>query len=182
MAHRPLLPLAAALSLLAAAPASCPGPERPADPLARRQIEAVMERYVSAYRRDDADAMAALYDANGILLPPGRDLIRGRAAIRRFWSQGMEQGIEMQSVVIGAGASTGYVVGRYYIPADDEDEAESGKYVITLDRPVGGSWAVAADIWNDDGDDSTADESADSTAAVAARAVSYSSRRMRLPK
>jgi ketosteroid isomerase-like protein len=134
-----------------------------------------MSRYLDAYHRNDAEALASLYASTGILLPPGRPLIRGREAIRRFWEQGMEADFQMENLEIGVSAGTGYAVGRYFIPPDDENDAESGKYVIMVRRQPGGAWAVAADIWNEDGDgsdDQTPPDSAARTVAAALRAAS----------
>jgi hypothetical protein len=62
---------------------------------------------------------------------------------------------------------TGYAVGRYYIPADDENDAETGKYVITFERQSDGAWRVAADIWNEDGGGSGDDQQQPDSASKA---------------
>jgi uncharacterized protein (TIGR02246 family) len=140
--------------------------------MAQRQISRVMAEYEAAYHRNDAAAMAQLYAPNGLLLPPGRELIRGRDAIRKFWEQGMEAGFQMETLEVSAGMGTGFAVGRYYIPADAENDPESGKYVITFERQPDGVWRVAADIWNEDGngsddDDQQAPDSSSKTVAEA---------------
>jgi uncharacterized protein (TIGR02246 family) len=163
-----VFPVVLAVSGLGAGPAACVPQANISERLARQAVERVMEGYVAAYHQNNASAMAQLYAPDGFLLPPGREMIRGRDAIREFWDQGMEAGIEMENVTVGAGGGTGYVVGRYHIPADDDGEAESGKYVITLRRQSDGVWRVAADIWNEDGDGS--EETSDSTGQSVARA------------
>ncbi len=162
-----LLPAALMLWTAAAGPSSCPAKPHPIETLAQRQIQRVMADYLEAYHRNDPAAMAKLYTDNGLLLPPGRELIRGRDAIRKFWEQGMEAGFQMETLEVGAGIGTGYAVGRYYIPADAENDAETGKYVITFQRGPDGAWRVAADIWNEDGNGSEDDEQPDSTKSVA---------------
>jgi uncharacterized protein (TIGR02246 family) len=161
-----LLPATLALVTLAAGPSSC-GQRRPgaAPSLSERQLEQVMHEYLDAYHHDDPEALARLYATDGLLLPPGRGLVRGREAIRQFWEQGMEAGFQMETLEVRAGVTTGYAVGRYYIPADDENEAESGKYVITFARQADGVWRVAADIWNEDGDGSDDDDQQPDTTA-----------------
>jgi uncharacterized protein (TIGR02246 family) len=150
--------------------------------MAQRQIGRVMAEYEAAYHRNDAAAMAQLYAPNGLLLPPGRELIRGRDAIRKFWEQGMEAGFQMETLQVSAGIGTGFAVGRYYIPADAENDAESGKYVITFERQPDGVWRVAADIWNEDGngsddDDQQAPDSSSKTVAEALAALPRLARR-----
>lgn len=167
-----VLPAALLLWVAAAGPTSCGRGGAPAPSMAQRQISRVMVEYEAAYHRNDAAAMAQLYAPNGLLLPPGRELIRGRDAIRKFWEQGMEAGFQMETLQVSAGIGTGFAVGRYYIPADAENDAESGKYVITFERQPDGVWRVAADIWNEDGngsddDDQQAPDSSSKTVAEA---------------
>jgi len=169
-----LLPTLLVTWTFGASPTACVPQANVSERLARQAVERVMDRYLAAYHRNDASAMAQLYAADGFLLPPGRELIQGRGAIREFWEQGMEASIQMDNVAIGAAGGTGYVVGRYRIPADEDGEAESGKYVVTLRRQSDGVWRVAADIWNEDGDGS--EETSDSTGQSVAR-VSWSESR-----
>lgn len=132
-------------------------------------IDNVMARYAQAYQNNDPDAMAELYTTGALLLPPGHELITGRDSVRAFWSRGMEPGFQMTTVAVEVSAGTGYVVGRYYVPPDEEDGAETGKYIIALRRERDGAWRITADIWNADNSDEEADSSADSASqAVAA--------------
>jgi uncharacterized protein (TIGR02246 family) len=168
-----VLPAALLLWVVAAGPTSCGRTGPPPQSMAQRQISRVMAEYQSAYHRNDASAMAELYAPNGLLLPPGRELIRGRDAIRKFWEQGMEAGFQMETLQVSAGMGTGFAVGRYYIPADAENEAESGKYVITFERQSDGVWRVAADIWNEDGNgsDDQDEQAPDSSSKTVAEAL-----------
>jgi len=120
-------------------------------------IEKVIQRYAKAYRDNDPDAIAGLYAAEGLLLPPGHELVKGRDSVRAFWSRGMEAGFELAPVSVEVAGETGYVVARYYVPPDDQDDAETGKCIMVLRRNHVGVWQITADIWNadDDQDDST---------------------------
>src|SRR3954462_11462034 len=103
-----VLPAVLVVWVAAAGPSSCGRAGTPPQSLAQRQISRVMTEYQAAYHRNDAAAMAELYAPNGLLLPPGRELIRGREAIRKFWEQGMEAGFQMQTLQVTAGMGTGY--------------------------------------------------------------------------
>jgi uncharacterized protein (TIGR02246 family) len=155
--------LASCFASLTLGLAGCRATASPADQSAKRMIENVMQSYTKAYRNDDPDAMAALYAEGAMLLPPGHELVKGRDSVRAFWSRGMEAGFEMATVSIEVSGNAGYVVGRYYVPPDDEDDAETGKYIIALRRERDGVWRITADIWNADEDDDEPDESTDST-------------------
>ena len=157
--------LAALLGILAACRAAAGAPESHA----KLMIEKVMERYAAAYRGNDPDALAALYSDGAVLLPPGHETVRGRDSVRAFWSRGMEAGFEMATVSIEVSGGAGYVVGRYYVPPDDQDDAETGKYIIALRREPDGIWRITADIWNADADDSQDDTPGDSTRSPLAR-------------
>lgn len=134
-----------------------------ADATGRKAVTQVIDAYLDAYRRNDADAIAGLYAGDAVLLPPGHALVTGRDDIRTYWKQGMESGFAMDTVRIEVAPGSGYVVGRYYVPPDGDDAAETGKFVIALRRGPDGVWRITADIWNADaGDDN--EPPADSTA------------------
>jgi len=145
--------LASWVAWLALCLTGCGAAPSPPDQSAKRKIENVMQSYSRAYRSNDPDAMAALYADGAMLLPPGHELVKGRDSVRAFWSRGMEAGFEMATVSIEVSGDAGYVVGRYYVPPDDEDDAETGKYIIALRRERDGVWRITADIWNADDDD-----------------------------
>jgi uncharacterized protein (TIGR02246 family) len=137
-----------------------------ADAAGRQAVTQVIDAYLDAYRRNDPNAIAGLYSRDAVLLPPGHDLVRGRDDIRAYWGQGMEAGFAMDTVKIEVAGGSGYVVGRYYVPPDADDDAEAGKFIIAFQRESDGVWRITADIWNaDTGDDdeTTPSDSTDRT-------------------
>jgi uncharacterized protein (TIGR02246 family) len=136
--------------------AACRGPAAP-DPTARQAIEAAVTRYVAASNRGDADALMALYAEDAVLLPPDHEPIEGREAIGEFWRQGTDQGLEVSTLRVDTDGKLGYLVGRYRLPATEDEPADSGKYVMCLEHQRDGSWKLTADIWNSSGgaDDDT---------------------------
>ena len=148
----------AGLALSAGVLAACGPRALPPDPAARHAIEAAVGRYVAASNQGDAAGLADLYADDAVLLPPDHEPIRGRAAIRAFWDQGTDQGLEVTNLAVEANGNLGWLVGRYHLPATDEEPADSGKYVMCLKRQPDGSWKLTADIWNRSGDDDEADD------------------------
>jgi uncharacterized protein (TIGR02246 family) len=127
-------------------------------------VTQVISAYLDAYRRNDPDAIAGLYAGDAVLLPPGHELVRGRDDIRTYWSQGMEAGFAMDTLRMEVAGGSGYVVGRYYVPPDEDDDAETGKFIIAFRRGADGVWRITADIWNaDTGDDDEPAAPGDST-------------------
>ncbi len=133
-----------------------------ADATGMQAVTQVIDSYLDAYRRNDADAIAGLYANDAVLLPPGHPLVRGRDDIRAYWKRGMESGFAMDTVRIEVAPGSGYVVGRYYVPPNGDDDAETGKFVIALRRDADGVWRITADIWNADADDDNEPSPADS--------------------
>ena len=119
---------------------------------ARRAIEAAVASYVTASNQGDADALAALYTEDAVLLPPDHEPVQGREAIGAFWEQGTDPGLEIRMLRVEVDGDLGYLVGRYNLPATAEEPADSGKYVMCLRRQRDGSWKLTADIWNRSGD------------------------------
>jgi len=130
------------------------------DPAGRRAVESAIRSYVEASNKGDVAALASLYAEDAVLLPPDHEPIQGRAAIRAFWRQGTDEGLEVTNLAVEVSGNLGYLVGQYHLPATDEEPADSGKYVMCLKRQRDGSWKVTADIWNQSSD---ADEDDDAS-------------------
>jgi uncharacterized protein (TIGR02246 family) len=132
--------------------AGCGQGSSPGEGGSRRDIEAAVQRYVDASNQGDADALASLYADDAVLLPPDHEPVRGRAAIGDFWRQGTDEGLEVTTLTVEVDGDLGYLVGRYHLPATDEEPADSGKYVMCLKRQRDGAWRLTADIWNRSGE------------------------------
>ncbi len=141
-----ILPLGAVLL------AGCGTPGRVAEAGSRQAIESAVRRYVAASNQGDAEALTALYAEDAVLLPPDHEAIQGREAIRDFWRQGTDEGLEVTTLTVEVEGDLGYLVGRYHLLATDEEPADSGKYVMCLKRQRDGAWKLTADIWNRSGE------------------------------
>lgn len=113
-----------------------------------KAIEAAVRRYVAASNRGDAEELAALYTEDAVLLPPDHAPVEGREAIAAFWRQGTDPGLAMRTIRVDVQSDLGYLVGRYTLPATDQEPADSGKSLLCLRRQSDGTWKVTADIWN----------------------------------
>jgi uncharacterized protein (TIGR02246 family) len=137
----------------------CGGRPPAGDPGSRKAIESAVTRYVAASNRGDAKALTDLYADDAVLLPPDHEPIEGREAIGEFWSQGTDAGLEVTTLRLEVEGDLGYLIGRYTLPATEEEPADSGKYVMCLRRQTDGSWKLTADIWNSSAEpDSPADD------------------------
>lgn len=106
-----------------------------------------------AFGRGDTAGVAAVYTEQAYLLPPGSDLVQGRAAIRSFWQQARASGIlEVQLTTVEFAAESEQLVceiGRYVLTIQQGDEKvqSPGKYVV-LWKQEEGEWKWHVDIWN----------------------------------
>jgi len=101
--------------------------------------------FVEAYHR--------YLDDDATVMPPEQSPLSGRAEIHATWRRqfGDERlGWEPQGGSVATSADLGWTWGHWTFSAADDDGRErqsSGTYVFIW-RRVGGSWKVAANIWN----------------------------------
>jgi uncharacterized protein (TIGR02246 family) len=136
---------------LAALLAGCADDSPGVDSASRGAVEATVDRYVAASNEGDAEALTALYADDAVLLPPDHEPIHGREAIGAFWRQGTDTGLEVSTLRLEVDGSVAYLVGRYRLPPTEEEDADSGQYVLCLKRQPDGAWKLTADIWNGSG-------------------------------
>jgi uncharacterized protein (TIGR02246 family) len=139
------------LGVAAAFLAGCADGSEALDSASRGAIEATVDRYVAASNQGDAEALTSLYADDAVLLPPDHQPIHGREAIGEFWRQGTDAGLEVSTLRLDVGGDVAYLVGRYRLPPTDQEDADSGQYVLCLKRQPGGAWKLTADIWNGSG-------------------------------
>jgi len=128
----------------------------PAGHVDRSVVEAG-DRYRKAVLAGDASAVAGMYDEDGVLMPAGKPLVRGRAAVAAFYREcfaGLVRVTEfrfvhLDSPVIG---DTAYDVGTYRQTlklAGGGTVNHTGRYRVIL-RRTGGEWKIAYLIYTDD--------------------------------
>jgi uncharacterized protein (TIGR02246 family) len=160
------LPLGGVLALLAGLLAACSPRPVATDPGAREAIESAIRRYVDASNKGDVTTLASLYADDAMLLPPDHEPIKGREAIGAFWRQGTDEGLQVTNLAVEVDGNLGYLVGRYHLPATDEEPADSGQYVMCLKRQPDGSWKLTADIWNQSSDEDDDDDDASPSPSI----------------
>jgi ketosteroid isomerase-like protein len=150
-----------ALFLLVAAVAF-PLPARSSD---EADAEALVLRYLSAYNAQDPVALAALYAEDGLLLPPDGGPVRGRDAIRNYWTNSGRRGLSFDILKKDLCGEAGFFVGRYRaretfrgefqlahgplaLLSSSQRQPEKGNFVLCVKRGETGRWRIAADMWN----------------------------------
>jgi len=137
----------AMLALLLLSPAAMAGSDAEAIAQASRSWE-------KAYNAGDGAAVAALYTADGALLPPGGARVDGRQAIETFWTGAIASGlanIKLATVELEFAGDTAIEVGRLAgtVPAEGGGtNAVAGKFIVAWKRGDDGTWRLHRDIWN----------------------------------
>jgi len=113
-------------------------------------IAAGNQRFMEAFARQDAAAVAELYTKSAKLLPPNSDILEGRPAIQAFWQAVMNMGIrsaKLEIVEVEALGATTIEMSRFMLYIQDGTVADYGKYVVEWKR-VQGQWKLHRDIFN----------------------------------
>jgi uncharacterized protein (TIGR02246 family) len=114
-------------------------------------IQKLNDAWAAAFNKGDTAAVAALYAEDAFVLPPGADMIKGRAAIEAFWRQAVQQFGEARLTtldVLPLGPSAAREIGTVSLRTKSQPTEEIvGKYAVVW-RKLGGHWKLATDIWN----------------------------------
>jgi uncharacterized protein (TIGR02246 family) len=117
-------------------------------------IRAGSEACIKAYNAGDADAAAALYAQDAIVMPPGAPPARGRPAIKAFLVKdiaGAQAGgvtVVMGSTNdVGVKGDVAWHAGTYSVTNKTGATVDGGAYMEAW-RKKGGKWQIIRDTWN----------------------------------
>jgi uncharacterized protein (TIGR02246 family) len=117
-------------------------------------IHAVDQAWLKAYTAGDADAVSKLYDEQAVLLPPGHPAVKGRAAIKDFFTRDIAETAKAGVAMTfgdkpdgGANGDLGWASGTFIAKDKGGKTVASGKY-MSVSRKVNGKWLYWRDTWN----------------------------------
>jgi uncharacterized protein (TIGR02246 family) len=116
----------------------------------REAIVAANGNFMEAFNSGDAAGVAALYTAEGQLLPGNSDFVTGTQAIQEFWQGAMDMGInsvKLETIEVEGTGKTAYEVGKYQLFAEGNQMLDQGKYIVIWTQ-VNDQWKLHRDIWN----------------------------------
>jgi hypothetical protein len=118
-------------------------------PLPSITLPAAVDRVLRDYERHwsagNAAALADLFTEDGFVLQPGRNPVRGRAAIATAYRGSGGNPLALRAMAYTTADTVGYIVGGY---ASRPDGPDIGKFILLLRRAPGGPWQIMADMDN----------------------------------
>jgi ketosteroid isomerase-like protein len=124
-----------------------------------RQATSALLRAVNA---SDLEAVMAVWDDSGTLMPPGHASVQGHQAIKAYFEQLFNRNrfeFVFTSSQISVDGTLAVERVLYSAAAwsleGDNSYRDSGKGVHVYRQHEGGSWKLVMDIWNSDGPDSS---------------------------
>ena len=114
-------------------------------------IQRLNDEWTAAFNKGDAAAVAAMYAPDAYVLPPGGDMVKGRAAIEAFWKKAATEvgDARLATVdVLPLGRSAAREIGAVTLTTKAQPPQQVvGKYAVVW-RRIGGKWLLETDIWN----------------------------------
>jgi len=131
-------------------------PRRTADAGAEeRAIRAVVTRWNELLVAKNDSAIAAIYAADAVLLPPNMPAVSGAGPIRQFWAalgpMNATLTLNPTQVTVAQAGDLASELGTWTFEAPSPQGAmkDTGKYVVVW-RKRDGDWKAVQDIWNSD--------------------------------
>ena len=119
-----------------------------------KEIEDTKKAFAKAVKVGDAEAVAAAYTEDCVLVQPDGKNIVGRGALRRRWQSifagGAKREVETITSSIRRDRDTAYEIGDFIMHSweDGRKVSSRGKHVLIYRRQENGDWLFCVDIWN----------------------------------
>jgi ketosteroid isomerase-like protein len=125
-------------------------------------VQALADRWTSAYNKHDRTALGAVYADGARLMMHGAPTIAGRPAIEEFWAGDFEDSDPLTLLKVThsvTGSDMLLVHGDYeVISRTDGSELGGGRFAHLWTRSDRGEWRLDRDLWNEPFDAYTAGE------------------------
>ena len=106
-------------------------------------ISAVRDAYIAAFNAKQADKVAALYAADGVVLTPDGAL-NGRDAIRAYVQKSFDQGVSnLQAVSTKSGGDANFQWEAGDFSQESKTGEMKGRYLVNL-KMTGGKWMIVS--------------------------------------
>ena len=129
-----------------------------AGPGNEQRLRELDKQWSEAAESKDAARTASFYAEDGLMLPYGAPIVKGRMKIQESWAKfmatpGYALHFEPTSIVVAKSGDVAYDVGTFEFTVNDaqgKPVTGVGKYLVAWARQKNGEWKVAADCFNAD--------------------------------
>jgi uncharacterized protein (TIGR02246 family) len=117
-------------------------------------VRELTQDYVTAFNTGNYDQAAALFAADGFLMPPQREAVQGQKAIELMLRELREAGyqnVRVETIRVEQSGDMAVAIGRYTVAiqqANGTTIADRGKFVQSWRRL--GIWLMTSNCWNSD--------------------------------
>lgn len=117
----------------------------------KSDIQKLDDKMTAAFNRGDLTTFLSNYKADAVLLPPGAEMMKGKADIEAFWRKASEAMGEARLTALDVkplGSLAIQEVGSFNLKTKSQPPQEMvGKYLVIWEK-VDADWKIAADMWN----------------------------------
>jgi uncharacterized protein (TIGR02246 family) len=120
----------------------------------RDELQRANDGWNSAFNSGNADAVAALYTPDAVVLPSNHAVVKGTSAIKDFWNGLISAGVKdhrIEMIDAQAVGDIAYATGRWSANALGEGgktQRYEGTIVTIFQRQGDGSWKACLHTWN----------------------------------
>jgi uncharacterized protein (TIGR02246 family) len=116
----------------------------------KQGISSTNRQFEAGFEQGDAGAIAALYTADGQILPPNSEPMTGKEAIQGFWQGVVDMGIKaakLETAELELHGDKAIEVGTGTLYVEGGQVADTVKYIVIW-KKENGEWRLHRDIWN----------------------------------
>ncbi|RWO77428.1 MAG: DUF4440 domain-containing protein [Mesorhizobium sp.] len=116
----------------------------------RDVLQKANDGWNSAFNSGNADAVAAHYTPDAVVLPSTHAFIRATSAIKDFWKELISAGVGNHGIELVDAVAAGdiaYATGKWSAEGGETQRYE-GSIVTIFRRETDGSWRVCLHTWN----------------------------------
>lgn len=145
-----------ALAAIAVLTSACAAPKT--EEFTTRDADAIRQKnqdFVQAFNAKQVPQILELYAENSVFMPPNMPIIRGKDALKNFYTDMLNHGagnLRLDVTEVSGHGPIAYQTGPYeldYKPASGAGHHDRGKYLFVL-RNMGGTWRLQHTMWNSD--------------------------------
>lgn len=143
-----------ALAALAMAAAACSAPTQ--QEFTKQDAQSIRERntaFMQAFNAGQVPQIVDLYAESSVFMPPNQPQVRGRDALKNYYSQLLKDGasgLQLNVTEVAGSGPIAYQSGTYELNYKGKgDDHDRGKFLFVM-RNMAGTWRYEYAIWNSD--------------------------------